>query len=75
MTREHYKCEKCGLELPGFFGDCVDHVCKDGERVECNKSKGLGDTIAKVTKAFGVKPCGRCKKRQEALNKAFPYKK
>ena len=36
-------------------------------------SKGLGDTIAKVTKAFGVKPCGGCKKRQEKLNKLFPY--
>ena len=74
MTRDHYKCDKCDLELVGFFGDCVEHVCKDGERVSC-KSRGLGDTVAKVTKAFGVKPCGRCKKRQETLNKAFPYKK
>ena len=52
-----------------------------------NKSKGLGDTIAKFTKATGIhslaqmgakamgkKDCG-CKKRQKALNKAFPYKK
>ena len=51
-----------------------------------NKSKGLGDTIAKFTKATGIhslaqmgaramgkKDCG-CKKRQQALNKAFPYK-
>ena len=51
------------------------------------KSRGLGDTIhnfAKATgihnlaqmgaKAVGKKDCG-CKKRQEALNKAFPYKK
>jgi len=39
------------------------------------KSKGLGDTIAKVTSAIGIKPCGGCKKRQEILNKKFPYKK
>ena len=52
-----------------------------------NKSKGLGDSIARFTKATGIntlaqmgakamgkKDCG-CKKRQEALNKAFPYKK
>ena len=52
-----------------------------------NKSKGIGDTIAKFTKATGIhslaqmgakamgkKDCG-CKKRQQALNKAFPYKK
>lgn len=37
------------------------------------ESKGLGDTIAKVTEAVGIKPCGSCKKRQEALNKMFSY--
>ena len=50
------------------------------------KSKGLGDTIAKITKATGIdkvaegvakargaEDCG-CNKRKEALNKAFPYK-
>tara|TARA_R110000824_G_scaffold222128_2_gene409500 strand:+ start:146 stop:523 length:378 start_codon:yes stop_codon:yes gene_type:complete len=39
-----------------------------------DKSRGLGDTVAKMTKAVGVKPCGKCKKRQAALNKMFPYK-
>tara|TARA_R100000458_G_C8277993_1_gene253813 strand:+ start:6243 stop:6656 length:414 start_codon:yes stop_codon:yes gene_type:complete len=38
------------------------------------KSRGLGDTIAKATKAVGIKPCGKCKKRQAKLNKMFPYK-
>ena len=53
------------------------------------KSKGLGDSIEKITKATGLKSftqvlarngvlgkkgCG-CNKRKEALNKAFPYKK
>ena len=47
------------------------------------KSKGLGDTIEKFTKATGIKKvvekvtgkkdCG-CNKRKEALNKAVPYK-
>ena len=53
------------------------------------KSKGLGDTIEKFTKATGIKSfaqvlaksgilgrkkdCG-CNKRKEALNKAVPYK-
>jgi len=54
---------------------------------DSEKSKGLGDTIAKVTKVTGLnslaqmganilgkKDCG-CNKRKEALNKAFPYKK
>ena len=50
------------------------------------KSKGLGDTIEKVTAATGIKKlaekytqvtgkdCG-CNKRKAALNKAFPYGK
>lgn len=50
------------------------------------KSKGLGDTIEKVTKATGIKKiveavstatgkdCG-CKNRRDTLNRAFPYKK
>ena len=50
------------------------------------KSKGLGDSIQKVTKATGLqsfanvaarmvgaKDCG-CIKRKEWLNKKFPYK-
>lgn len=49
------------------------------------KSKGLGDTIAKVTKYFGIdkaakqvaksvgaEDCG-CDKRQDTLNRVFPY--
>ena len=52
-----------------------------------NRSKGLGDSIAKFTKVTGIsslaqmgakavgkKDCG-CNKRKETLNKAFPYKK
>jgi len=33
---------------------------------------GIGDAVAGVTKAAGIKPCGACKKRQAALNKATP---
>tara|TARA_R110000823_G_scaffold119571_1_gene243780 strand:- start:570 stop:734 length:165 start_codon:yes stop_codon:yes gene_type:complete len=51
------------------------------------KSKGLGDSIEKFTKATGIKnivnqvnklrgikDCG-CGKRKDKLNKKFPYKK
>ena len=51
------------------------------------ESKGLGDTIAKVTHvlkldvlaekvahAMGEEDCG-CKRRREKLNEIFPYKK
>jgi len=52
--------------------------------MEKNKSKGLGDTIAKFTKTTGIKKvvdtvaktvkkdCG-CGKRQDTLNRLFPY--
>tara|TARA_B100001094_G_C17402481_1_gene426317 strand:- start:238 stop:405 length:168 start_codon:yes stop_codon:yes gene_type:complete len=52
-----------------------------------NKSKGLGDSVEKFTKATGiksiveavnkargVKDCG-CNKRKNTLNRMFPYKK
>lgn len=54
---------------------------KDPEDVKLRKpvpaltSKGLGDTIKKVTDKLGIKQCGGCKKRQEALNRLVPYKK
>ena len=37
---------------------------------------GLGDTVAKVIKAVvGIKPCGGCHKRREALNALVPYRR
>ena len=50
------------------------------------KSKGLGDTVEKITKATGIKAvvdgaakalnkdCG-CAKRKARLNQIFPYEK
>jgi hypothetical protein len=35
--------------------------------------RGLGDVIAAATSAVGIKPCGGCKQRQEALNKLIPF--
>ncbi len=56
------------------------------EQTEKQESKGLGDTIAKVTHAVGLdkvaesvahavgkEDCG-CNKRREKLNDLFPYK-
>ena len=42
------------------------------------RSRGLGDTVAKVIKAvtFGrLRPCGGCRKRRSWLNKVIPYRK
>ena len=40
-----------------------------------SKSKGLGDSISKLTKAVGIKPCKSCEKRKNILNKLFPFKR
>lgn len=64
---ENWTCEFCGLELRNVVLP-VRHNCK---------SRGLGDTVAKVLKKVGVKKaegCG-CAERQKKLNEVFPYKK
>lgn len=38
-------------------------------------SRGLGDTIAKATKAVGIKPCGGCNERRKKLNKVVRYRR
>jgi hypothetical protein len=46
------------------------------------KSRGLGDSIFKITQVTGIKAavdsvtedCG-CNKRRDALNRVFPYNK
>ena len=62
----------------------VEQLDVDGN-VNIMRSKGLGDTVNKFTKATGVKtfvdkvsqglniPCG-CQQKKETLNKVFPYK-
>ena len=33
---------------------------------------GLGDAVHAATTAVGVKPCGGCQRRREAMNRATP---
>ena len=59
---------------------------KQNLRNYTKRSVGLGDTVAKITKATGIKKvvdtaskivkkdCG-CGKRQNTLNRLFPYNK
>jgi len=47
------------------------------------KSRGLGDTVAKITKATGIKAVVDkvtngdcvCEERRDTLNRIFPYKR
>ena len=63
------KCPICNWERPAalFHGKPVVRRCPAA------KSRGLGDTIAKMTHGLGIKKCGNCAKRQAALNRLFPY--
>ena len=60
-----WACPQCGWRYSGPVAP----------RRNCPKapSRGLGDTVAKITRAIGIKPCGGCKKRQRILNERFPY--
>jgi hypothetical protein len=42
------------IRLPGFIS---------------HEDVGLGDVLKSATSAFGVTPCGACKRRAEALNR------
>ncbi len=44
------------IRLPGFVAD---------------QEVGLGDVIQRATMAAGVRPCGGCGRRAEALNRRF----
>jgi hypothetical protein len=39
------------------------------------ESEGIGDTVAKMTKTFGIQPCEECERRRKAFNRAVSYKK
>ena len=53
-----YKCHNCGATK------------RKKTRRMCGMKKGFGDTVANLTKAVGIKPCGGCQKRRARLNKA-----
>jgi hypothetical protein len=36
------------------------------------EAEGLGDAVKRVTNAVGIRPCGGCERRAQALNRAFP---
>lgn len=64
----YYSCKRCKHAGP----EPVDRECP------ASSSIGLGDTVAKITKAVGIDKlvgddCG-CDKRQKKLNELFPYK-
>ncbi len=63
-----WQCNQCGWIYPKQADKPPRRNCPKA------KSRGLGDTIAKLTKAIGIKPCGGCKRRQRWLNGLLPYR-
>lgn len=47
------------IRLPGFVTD---------------EEIGLGDLVKRATSAIGIKPCGGCRRRAEALNRWLVFK-
>ena len=46
------------VRLPGFIND---------------QDVGLGDVVKRATSYVGIKPCGGCARRAEALNRWFVF--
>ena len=61
-----------GLDLVPRFS-CPFGRGEVGAYIPPPPSKGLGDTVAKVTHAMGIEQCPPCLERQERLNNAIPY--
>ena len=66
-----------------FKGDKRSKAYKEWKKNHEAKSEGVGDTVAKITKATGIEKavkflagedCG-CEERKQILNHIFPYQK
>jgi hypothetical protein len=68
------RCEACGSQ--GALGALqqVDAFASQHRehRSAAQGHLGLGDVVARATKAIGAKPCTPCEKRREQLNGLFP---
>ena len=74
------------LAVAGRSGDTLALTDADFDRIRreyrlpgreskkaTQKIRGLGDVVARLTKAVGFKPCAGCKQRQEKLNAMVPF--
>lgn len=66
-----FECPR-GLPL-GWRPSLLARLWSHWRRVWQTPSRGLGDTVAKMTQTVGIRPCGGCAKRKHKLNKLIPY--
>ena len=67
-------------KMANKFGSWVLDFSSDGKvdvvsftAAAPSQMRGLGDMVAAVTSAIGVKPCESCKQRRDAFNLLVPF--
>jgi hypothetical protein len=82
-TKEQIAIDKANKLAEEINRKEIEALTKEVEEELKHESKGLGDTVDKITTATGIKrlvkfiageDCG-CNERKEKLNKMFPYQK
>ena len=48
---------------------------EEKKEIWAKESKGVGDTVAKITKTVGIEPCEKCEERRQKWNEKFTYNK
>lgn len=78
-TQPEIKCNNADDRWPNHhavYCNFYNHVSSRGTCQQCNGkpvSRGLGDTVAKVTNAMGLEKCGGCAERQQKLNQLVQF--
>lgn len=67
-----WTCEHCGFSAD-LAPEHFPLTCACGAKYQSRSARGLGDIVAKVTKAVGLRTCGGCERRRKALNKMFNF--
>ena len=82
-TKEQIALDNAKKQAEEINRNNIEEVTKEVEEEVKAESKGLGDTIEKITQATGIKrlvkfiageDCG-CEERKLKLNRLFPYQK
>lgn len=82
-TKEQIAIDNAKKQAEEINRKNIEELTKEVAEEVNNESKGLGDTIEKITTATGIKKlvkfiagedCG-CNERKEKLNRLFPYQK
>lgn len=85
MAAEHANirvCHACPKRQRPCAGACLceangKDITENANAHDCPEqrfpARGIGDVVAKVTTAFGIKPCEKCKETQKRWNEAMPF--